>query len=80
MVGAAITAKHALPELAKKRLGEINQQLAQLTTRFSQNQLGDEEQDVLVIDDVAGLAYFELNGFSDTILHVTAKAPSAPKK
>jgi hypothetical protein len=32
------------------------------------------------IDDAAGLAYFDLNGFSDTILHVTAKPPTDGSK
>lgn len=32
------------------------------------------------IDDAAGLAYFELTGFSDTLLHVTAKPVTGDKK
>ncbi len=40
----------------KKRLQEINQRLATLFTKFSQNQLGDEEQYTLVVDKEADLA------------------------
>ncbi|PWU20054.1 MAG: peptidase M3 [Bdellovibrio sp.] len=42
----------------KKRVAEINQKLAQLTTLFSQNLLADEENDFLVLKhkkDLAGL-------------------------
>jgi len=41
---------------AKERLKAINQELAGLFTRFSQNVLADENDQVLVIDDEAGLA------------------------
>ncbi len=47
-----------LDATSKKRLGEINQSLAGLFTRFSQNLLGDESQQYLVletVDDLAGL-------------------------
>jgi len=47
-----------LDAASKKRLGEINQSLAGLFTRFSQNLLGDESQQYLVLetaDDLAGL-------------------------
>jgi peptidyl-dipeptidase Dcp len=47
-----------LPDDKKRELSALNQQLATLTTRFSQNQLGDEEEDVLVIEsreELAGL-------------------------
>jgi peptidyl-dipeptidase Dcp len=43
---------------AKRRLSEVNQQLADLYTRFSQNVLADENDDYLVIEnerDLAGL-------------------------
>ncbi len=40
----------------KAQLSQYNQQLAKLTTQFSQNQLGDEEKDALVIDAKEGLA------------------------
>jgi peptidyl-dipeptidase Dcp len=49
----------------KAQLSEYNQQLAKLTTQFSQNQLGDEEQDALVIDskaDLAGLSEAQISG------------------
>ena len=41
---------------AKKRLSEINQKLAGLFTRFSQNLLGDEAEYVLYLDREADLA------------------------
>ncbi|MBS1153706.1 MAG: peptidyl-dipeptidase Dcp, partial [Myxococcaceae bacterium] len=49
----------------KAQLSEYNQQLAKLTTRFSQNQLGDEEQEALVIDSkqaLAGLSQAQIDG------------------
>lgn len=46
----------ALDDAKKAELSALNQQLASLTTRFSQNLLGDEEEDVLVIESKAGLA------------------------
>jgi len=45
----------ALDEQKKKELSELNQKLASLTTKFSQNQLGDEETEALIISDEAGL-------------------------
>ena len=39
-----------LADEKKRELSALNQQLASLTTRFSQNQLGDEEEEVLVIE------------------------------
>ncbi len=51
----------------KAQLSEYNQQLAKLTTQFSQNQLGDEEQDALIIDkkeDLAGLSEAQIAGAS----------------
>ncbi len=45
-----------LPEDQKRELSAQNQQLATLTTRFSQNLLGDEEEEVLVIESREGLA------------------------
>jgi peptidyl-dipeptidase Dcp len=41
---------------SKQRLSAINQELAELFTRFGQNVLKDEEDDVIYIDDEAGLA------------------------
>jgi peptidyl-dipeptidase Dcp len=41
---------------AKARLGEINQELAGLYTRFSQNVLADETNEILVLRDTAELA------------------------
>ncbi len=45
-----------LGEAEKKRLSEINQQLAGLYTRFSQNLLADETDQFLVLKDEADLA------------------------
>ncbi|MEY2690021.1 MAG: hypothetical protein RL375_4221, partial [Pseudomonadota bacterium] len=45
-----------LDDAAKARLRDINGQLASLYTRFSQNQLADEEQYSLVIEQAADLA------------------------
>ena len=46
----------ALAEAEKQRLAEINQRLASLYTRFSQNILADEEGLALVLDSEADLA------------------------
>jgi peptidyl-dipeptidase Dcp len=46
----------ALSPADKEKLAEINQQLAALYTRFSQNVLADEEGQALVIDDAADLS------------------------
>ncbi|MDP1830397.1 MAG: M3 family metallopeptidase [Archangium sp.] len=52
----AFTRQGAALDAAKKtELSALNQQLATLTTRFSQNQLGEEEE-VLVIESREGLA------------------------
>jgi peptidyl-dipeptidase Dcp len=45
-----------LDDAAKKRLSEINQQLATLFTQFSQNVLKDENEGVIFIDREADLA------------------------
>jgi peptidyl-dipeptidase Dcp len=45
-----------LDAASKKRLSEINQQLASLYTKFSQNVLADENNEQLVIDNEADLA------------------------
>ena len=45
-----------LDATAKKRLSEINQQLAGLYTRFSQNVLAEEDQQMLLLADEADLA------------------------
>ena len=46
----------ALDKTKKARLGEINQALASLYTKFSQNELADEENYTLVLDAEADLA------------------------
>ena len=45
-----------LDPAAKKRMGEINQELASLFTKFGQNVLADEENGVVFIDEQADLA------------------------
>ena len=53
-----VKAGAALDDASKAQLSELNQKLSNLTTQFSQNQLGDEEQDALILDkktDLAGL-------------------------
>lgn len=57
----------------KKELSALNQELATLTTRFGQNQLGDEEQHELVIEQQADLA-----GLSDA--QVAAAAAHAERR
>ena len=46
----------ALDDESKKQLSELNQKLASLTTKFSQNQLGDEEKEALIVEKAADLA------------------------
>ena len=53
----------------KARLKEINQRLATLFTKFSQNQLGDEEYYTLVIDKKADLA-----GLPNSVIASAAQA------
>jgi peptidyl-dipeptidase Dcp len=51
-----VRAGASLEEPAKKRMAEINQRLATLFTRFSQNVLGDEEGHAVVLESEADLA------------------------
>jgi peptidyl-dipeptidase Dcp len=51
-----VRAGASLDERAKSRLGVIHQRLAELSTRFSQNLLADENERALWIDDPADLA------------------------
>ncbi len=46
----------ALDDEKKKKLSELNQKLATLTTKFAQNQLGDEEKEALIVEKEAELA------------------------
>ena len=46
----------ALDEETQRALGDCNQRLAVLQTRFAQNLLADEERDAVVLEDVAQLA------------------------
>jgi peptidyl-dipeptidase Dcp len=53
----------ALDDAQKAELSKLNQALATLFTKFSQNQLGDEESDGLVIEkeaDLAGLSQAQI--------------------
>ncbi|MBK7864453.1 MAG: M3 family metallopeptidase [Archangiaceae bacterium] len=48
----------ALDEASKAKLSQLNQKLAELTTRFAQNQLADEEGEALLVErqgELAGL-------------------------
>jgi peptidyl-dipeptidase Dcp len=62
----------ALDDADKKRLADINQKLAGLYTRFSQNELADEEDHWIVLDTEADLA-----GMSDSF---KASAAAAAKE
>ena len=57
---------------SKKRLAEINQELASLYTSFSQNVLKDEEEGLLLIDDQADLA-----GLGDSARAAAAEAAAS---
>ena len=59
----------------KKRLGEINQHLASLYTKFSQNLLGDEGELYLTITDEA-----DLGGLPAALRESAAQAAAAKKK
>ncbi len=57
-----------LTEAQKAKVAEINQRLATLSTQFSQNQLGDEENEYLLIenkDDLAGLPQSEIDSAAE---------------
>ncbi|MFZ2492961.1 MAG: M3 family metallopeptidase, partial [Thermoanaerobaculia bacterium] len=61
-----------LDPTAKTRLSEINQQLAGLYTRFSQNVLADETNQVVVIDSQADLA-----GLPQSLIDAASNAAKA---
>ena len=63
----------ALDDARKHELSALNQKLAALTTQFAQNQLGDEEQEALVIE-----TRVELAGLSDA--QVAASAAEAERR
>ena len=63
-----------LDPAGKKRLGEINQQLASLFTKFSQNLLGDEGQLYVTITNQADLA-----GLPQSLQDSAANAAAAKK-
>jgi peptidyl-dipeptidase Dcp len=62
-----------LGEPGKKRLGEINQELAGHFTRFSQNLLGDEGELFLTITDEKDLAGMPQSYKDSAVLAATAK-------
>jgi peptidyl-dipeptidase Dcp len=62
----------ALDVAAKARLAEINQALATLQTRFSQNVLADEEGEALVLESEA-----DLEGLPETQREAAAQAAQA---
>jgi peptidyl-dipeptidase Dcp len=64
-----------LDAVKKARLSEINQQLASLFTKFSQNLLGDESQLSLVLTNEADLA-----GLPDSIKNAAAAAAKSKKQ
>ncbi|MBS1958286.1 MAG: M3 family metallopeptidase [Bdellovibrionales bacterium] len=56
----------------KKRVTAINQRLAALSTEFSQNELGDEEDDALILDkadQLAGLPQSVVDAAAEEALH-----------
>ncbi len=61
-----------LDQAKKDRLSAINQELAGLFTKFSQNVLADETDQFLVIDDASGLA-----GLSPSLRDAAAAAAAA---
>jgi peptidyl-dipeptidase Dcp len=63
-----------LKPAAKARLSEINQQLAGLFTRFSQNQLADESERFLVLKSAA-----ELAGLPQSVRDAAAEEAKAKK-
>ncbi|HEX8138378.1 MAG TPA: M3 family metallopeptidase [Pyrinomonadaceae bacterium] len=64
-----------LDPAAKKRLSEINQQLAGLYTRFNQNLLADEEGQFVVIKDEA-----QLKGLPQSVRDAAQAAAAAKKQ
>ena len=62
----------ALDDAAKARLAAINQKLAGLYTKFSQNVLADEESDALILESEA-----DLEGLSDSMKAAAAASAEA---
>jgi len=65
----------ALGKREKKQLAKINQQLASLFTRFSQNQLADEENQFVMLPSEA-----DLDGLPDSLRAAFASAAAARGK
>jgi len=64
-----------LDEESKKKVAEINQKLAGLFTKFSQNQLADESEKYVEISDEK-----DLDGLPDNMKEAAAKAAEAKDK
>lgn len=64
-----------LDEESKKKVAEINQKLAGLFTKFSQNQLADESEKYVEINDEK-----DLDGLPDNMKEAAAKAAEAKDK
>jgi len=64
-----------LDPAAKKRMAEINQELASLFTKFSQNVLADEDNGVVVIDNET-----DLKGLPQSVRDAEAEAAAAKEK
>ncbi|HEY5878234.1 MAG TPA: M3 family metallopeptidase, partial [Nakamurella sp.] len=64
-----VLAGAGLDDVGRRKLAELNEQLANVTTRFGQNLLAATEAAVVVVDDVA-----ELDGLSDDAIGAAAAA------
>jgi len=64
----------ALSDEDKKRLAAINQDLAKLYTQFGQNELGDEEDEAMVLEDT------ELDGLPGWLKEAAAAAAAEKKQ
>jgi len=64
-----VLAGAGLDDDGRRKLAELNEQLAKVTTRFGQNLLAATEAAVVVVDDVA-----ELDGLSDDAIGAAAAA------
>src|SRR5688572_10034181 len=69
-----VRAGASLDATAKTRLSELNQQLANLYTKFSQNLLADEMNEIVVIDKESDLA-----GLPQSLKDAAANAAAAKK-
>ncbi|HEY4059849.1 MAG TPA: M3 family metallopeptidase, partial [Kofleriaceae bacterium] len=65
----------ALSAADKKKLADINAKLATLYTKFGQNQLKDEENDIIVLDKAEDMA-----GMPDELIEAAKQTADAKKK